>query len=63
MEHSIGCRIGKPYDCDEIFRGVMRYRDGDYKVICPKCALEYIIDNPWCGVDVNLTVDFNFDNY
>lgn len=61
MEHTEYCQ--KHHSCIH-YEKIEGYA-GDV-CYCPKCALEYLINNPWCGYDFKLSikVDINEDgNY
>lgn len=61
IPHSPYCRHNSPnyIGYGDYYPGVDKDHD-IFVVKCKACALEYILDNPWSGVDIKVDVDFDF---
>ena len=58
MEHTSSCqRNSKSSNYSCITTGL--YENG--RCYCPKCTLEYLIENPWAGFGFRITAQFDLD--
>ena len=63
MEHSVDCRKGKPNSTYVMYStpGIYEDRHGVKSVVCPKCLLEYLLENSWMGTKIKITAQFDLE--